>query len=194
MPERFLQIALLSLAADAHRSAAAGAHNPQRCSPPANEKFRTKWHLLMNTASPTASSDVSMPTNFNPRSPRGERPQKIMQIFHKSIFETNTFVNFCASSEKTTPYRMMKAPCRPEFEVRTCKGTFVCFHSAQVLSLRHTTQSISILRHRPYSSSRQAHLPLPSGAHSDHPTAQRAASDAPWRKNTGRSGSCAPTK
>ena len=59
--------------------------------------------------------------------------QKIMQIFYKSIFETNTFVNFCASSEKTTPYRIMKAPCRSEFEVRTCKGAFVCFHSAQVL-------------------------------------------------------------
>ena len=73
MPERFLQIASLSSAADAHRVAVAGAHNPQRCGPPANEKFRTKWHLLMNTASPTASSDVSMPTNFNPRSPRGER-------------------------------------------------------------------------------------------------------------------------
>lgn len=58
-------------------------------------------------------------------------PQKIMQIFYKSIFETNTFVNF--SSKKTTPYRIMKAPYRPEFEVRTCKGTFVRFHSAQVL-------------------------------------------------------------
>ena len=70
---------------------------------------------------------------FNPRSPCGERPKKIMQIFYKSTFETNTFANFCASSEKTTPYRIMKAPYRPEFKVRTCKGTFVHFHSAQVL-------------------------------------------------------------
>ena len=76
----FFKIASLSSAADAHGSAAAGAHNPQRCSPPANEKFRTKWHLLMNTASPTASSDVSMPTNFNPRSPCGERRTAIIGL------------------------------------------------------------------------------------------------------------------
>lgn len=71
--------------------------------------------------------------HFNPRSPHGARPQKIMQIFYKSTFETNTFANFCASSKKITPYRIMKAPYRPEFKVQTCKGTFVHFHSAQVL-------------------------------------------------------------
>ena len=85
MPERFLQIASLSSAADAHGLAAAGAHNPQRCSPPANEKFRTKWHLLMNTASPTASSDVSMPTNFNPRSPRRRRIKNVCNFNPRSL-------------------------------------------------------------------------------------------------------------
>ena len=70
---------------------------------------------------------------FQSTSPRGERPQKIMQIFYKSTFKTNIFANFCASSEKITPYRIMKAPYRPEFKVQTCKGTFVHFLSAQVL-------------------------------------------------------------
>ena len=42
----------------------------------------------MNTASLTASSDVSMPTDFNLRSPRGNGAEIKAAIFDRKIFQS----------------------------------------------------------------------------------------------------------